>query len=319
MRAFDAAPDPLLDGVYTQGRAGTPVFHVGRPLTVLDVAEVLAAVDPLIARRLRRQGLAPDGAEADATDPWADEAPVLAGLAASSVQGVMAWGPRRGARPDRLGTAREPADLPPSGLCHARANGFSLHAALVVPAGQRDRLERVCRYLLRSPVAAERVQLTATGQVRLSLRQPWRDGTTGFVFDPVEFLGRLAVLVPRPRVNLLLYYGVLGARSAWRAAVVAAGAVPPGGGGGEPDADQEEPAGRASAGPSWGALMQRTFGFDVLACPRCGGRLRLVALIEEAAVIDRILRHLGLPAELPAPRPARAPPHRAGLPLSEER
>ena len=54
--------------------------------------------------------------------------------------------------------------------------------------------------------------------------------------------------------------------------------------------------------------MQRTFGFDVLACPRCGGRLRLIALIEEAAVIRRILRHLGLPEEIPRARPARAPP-----------
>ena len=58
--------------------------------------------------------------------------------------------------------------------------------------------------------------------------------------------------------------------------------------------------------------MRRTFGFDVLACPRCGGRLRLIALIEQASVIQRILRHLGLPAEIPEPRPARAPP----LPLA---
>jgi uncharacterized protein YbaR (Trm112 family) len=58
--------------------------------------------------------------------------------------------------------------------------------------------------------------------------------------------------------------------------------------------------------------MARTFGFDVLACPRCGGRLRLLALIEEAAVIERILRHLGLPTEIPATRPARAPPLRMG-------
>ncbi len=51
-----------------------------------------------------------------------------------------------------------------------------------------------------------------------------------------------------------------------------------------------------------------SFGFDVLACPRCGGRLRLVALIEEARVIRRILGHLGLPTEVPAARPARSPP-----------
>jgi hypothetical protein len=69
-------------------------------------------------------------------------------------------------------------------------------------------------------VAQERIHLTAEGQVRLQLRQPWHDGTTHIVFDPVEFLGRLAVLVPRPRVNLILYHGVLGPRAAWRAEVV---------------------------------------------------------------------------------------------------
>jgi uncharacterized protein YbaR (Trm112 family) len=50
-------------------------------------------------------------------------------------------------------------------------------------------------------------------------------------------------------------------------------------------------------------LIQRTFGLDVLACPRCGGRLRLVALIEQASVVQRILRHLGLPTEVPELRP----------------
>ena len=60
----------------------------------------------------------------------------------------------------------------------------------------------------------------------------------------------------------------------------------------------------------WAELMRRTFELDVLACPRCGGRLRLVALIEQAAVVQRILRHFGLPTEVPEPRPARAPPRR---------
>jgi hypothetical protein len=73
---------------------------------------------------------------------------------------------------------------------------------LVVPAGQRERLERIVRYALRPPVAQERLELAPDGQVRLELRHSWRDGTTALVFDPVEFLGRLAVLVPRPRINL---------------------------------------------------------------------------------------------------------------------
>jgi hypothetical protein len=48
--------------------------------------------------------------------------------------------------------------------------------------------------------------------------------------------------------------------------------------------------------------MSWTFGFDVLACPRCGGRLCLIALIEWPAVIERILRHLRLPDANPAER-----------------
>ncbi len=54
--------------------------------------------------------------------------------------------------------------------------------------------------------------------------------------------------------------------------------------------------------------MQRSFGFDVLACPRCAGRLKLVALIQDGAVIQRILRHLGLPDVVPEMQASRAPP-----------
>jgi hypothetical protein len=221
-----------------------------------------------------------------------------------------------------LGDPREEGELPGPGGCHARANGFDLHAGLVVPAGQRDRLERVCRYALRPPVTQERIHLTEEGQVRLQLRQPWRDRTTDVVFDPVEFLGRLAVLVPRPRINLLLYHGVLGPRAAWRAEVVRRQTSEDGGDAGVTDSateqarepDPAETARRQARGQTWASLMARTFGFDVLACPRCGGRLRLIALIDEATVIERILRHLGVPTEIPAPRPARAPPIRGRAP-----
>ena len=197
-------------------------------------------------------------------------------------------GPHRGAHLRRLGDPIDEGEPPADGGCHTPANGFDLHAGLVVPAGQRDRLERLCRYALRPPVTQERLRLTDDGQVRLQLRHPWRDGTTDVVFDPVEFLGRLAVLVPRPRINLILYHGVLGPRAAWRADVVR----------------------RHARGQWWASLMERTFGFDVLACPRCGGRLRLIALLDESAVTQRILRHLDLPIEVPQARPARAPPLR---------
>jgi hypothetical protein len=130
----------------------------------------------------------------------------------------------------------------------------------------------------------------------------WSDGTTRAVFEPGELLERLAVLTPRPRVNLILYHGVLAPRAAWRRLAVAftGRAEPPATGDGERRRD--------GAGLRWAELMRRTFGIDVLACPRCGGRLRLLALIDQASVIARVLGHLGLPSEVPGPRPARAPP-----------
>jgi hypothetical protein len=137
------------------------------------------------------------------------------------LQGRAALGPYRGARPRRVGNpSDEEGEAFEPGRCQARWNGFDLHGGLVVPAGHRERLERVCRDALRPPVSPARLHVTDEGQVRLQFRQPWRDGTTDVVFDPVEFLGRLAALVPRPRINLILYHGVLGPRAAWRAEVV---------------------------------------------------------------------------------------------------
>ena len=185
---------------------------------------------------------------------------------------------------------------------------FDLHAAVRVPAGQRDRLGRVCRYALRPPVAGARLQLTDDGHVVLQLRHAWADGTTHVSFTPTAFVERLAVLVPRPHVNLLLYHGVLAPRAAWRAEVVPRGApcATPALGVGEPATVVTPPP--SPRGVSWAALMRRAFDVDVLACPRCGGRLRLIALIEASAVARRILTHLGLPADVPRPAPARAPP-----------
>ena len=143
---------------------------------------------------------------------------------------------------------------------------MDLHAGLIIPAGQRDRLERVCRYALRPPVTSERLALMADGQVRLALRHPWADGTTHVLFDPVELLGRLAVLVPRPRVNLILYYGVLGARAAWRREVVPR-PTSDHAATGDPEAEAcgtvTPEAARRARGQRWADLMRRTFGFDV--------------------------------------------------------
>jgi hypothetical protein len=67
----------------------------------------------------------------------------------------------------------------------------------------------VCRYVSRPPIANERLSRLADGRVLYRLKRRWRDGTTHVLFEPVDFLGRLAALVPPPRAHLVRYHGVL--------------------------------------------------------------------------------------------------------------
>ena len=298
-----------LDGVFSTD-GDTVRFHPSASLDAADVDEVLATITAYVRPVLARHGAATEGDTTEPVDPGADEAPVWAGLAAASVQGRVALGPRAGGHVRRHGVRGVGTETPELGPCQARHNGFDIHAGVCVPADQRDRLERITRYALRPPVAQERLGWTDEGQVRLELRHPWSDGTTHLLFDPVELLERLAALTPRPRIHLMLYHGVLAPRAAWRALVVhfgrsedrAATAA---------DEDVEgrsDEADRCHGNYLWAELMRRSLGLDVLACPRCGGRLVLIALLDDPAVIRRILEHLGLPTEIPEARPARAPP-----------
>jgi len=56
---------------------------------------------------------------------------------------------------------------------------------------------------------------------------------------------------------------------------------------------------------SWARLLKRVFDIDIERCPQCGGKLKIIAAIEEPAVIERILTHLGLSAQPPPRTPAR--------------
>ena len=131
----------------------------------------------------------------------------------------------------------------------------------------------------------------------------WRRASRNSGARPAITTASSAALTPRPRVNLILYRGLLAPRAAWRRASCRRTTTQP----------SARPLNR-----SWAELMQRGFppslrlrrasGFDVLACPRCPGRLTLVALIRDPAVIQRILRHLRLSADLPVMRAGRDPP-----------
>jgi hypothetical protein len=180
-------------------------------------------------------------------------------------------------------------------------NGFDLDIGPVVRADERGRLERLCRYLLRPPLASERLEVLSDGRVKYGLRHAWSDGTTAVVMEPLDFMARLAALVPAPGRHLLRYYGTLAPNAALRKLIVPKA----------PEAERSAcGAGTEAEAPrpsrmSWAELLRRVFAKDVLECPRCGGRMKIIATVTDPEAVRRILTCIGLPARPPPLAPAR--------------
>ncbi len=83
-----------------------------------------------------------------------------------------------------------------------KVSGFSLHAGVAAKADERQKLERLCRYISRPAVLEKRLSLTSNGNIRYQLKTPYRDSTTHVIFEPLDFMARLAALIPRPRASM---------------------------------------------------------------------------------------------------------------------
>jgi hypothetical protein len=74
--------------------------------------------------------------------------------------------------------------------------------------------------------------------------------------------------------------------------------------------------GRGASGPStlgWAQRLKRLFSIDLERCERCGGGVRIIGCIEDAEVIEKILKHLGLDGAVAGEPLPRAPPEALGM------
>jgi len=139
--------------------------------------------------------------------------------------GVLASVPGENARPADAGEQAELAKLQPPRGRRSRylgeAQGFGLHAAVCVPAGNSFGRELLLRYCGRPPFSLERLSLLPSGHVAYQIKSPWRPDQTHRVMEPLEFLARLAALVPPPRTPLIRFHGAIAPNFPHRGAVVA--------------------------------------------------------------------------------------------------
>jgi Putative transposase len=378
-----------VDGVFEKTGDGTVRVYEAPPTTNAGVVEVAERVRDRTLRWLRKHGYLDERAAEDRSNA-PPEPSALEGCAQLALAGgaflAKPFEPRQAADADLERRERR---------FSATCDGFDVHCAVRIAAGDAVGRERLVRYCARPPFALDRISVLRDGRIAYLLKVP-RRGRTHRVMTPMEFMARLCVLIPPPRIPAIRYHGVFASRSSWRPLVTPKppvhaakpkhgdAATPPAPAPSAPPAPPaaapssvDAPASPSPASPlpapaslvaatqqpaapppatlalpvaplpdgvvshayvdpvvcvgpttisvehwgrlldgellassrhiDWAVLMKRTFGFDVLTCPRCSRRMRLMATIMDPATIRKILDHLRVRAD-PLPRaPARDP------------
>jgi hypothetical protein len=301
----------VADGAWHEQANGTLRFE-GTPSPTLD--EVAALADRIahrLTKMFHRRGLTvrPDeegagvaGGRAEAEGRSIRSAPPppetpdpLAGC----IQVALGLGHREWQEPALALAADEPPRPGPRDppLC-AIAHGVNVHAGVVVPAGDRAALERIVRYLLRPALSLKRLSLRDDDTVVYRLQRPDRRGRTALVMTPLEFLARLAAILPAPRLALRRQLGVFSPGSPDRRKIMPAPAP-------------SQSCHQARSPPTrvpWADLLRRVWHIEALSCEHCGGRLRPVALVQDLAEAERYLRARGEFTTLPGAARSRGPP-----------
>jgi hypothetical protein len=303
-----------LDGLYIVNVKGEMVFQRVAPPSDEEVVRIAGNVCRRVGRLLARRGLGPQ-AVAEEVDTLQQNQPLLAELYSASVSGRAALGPRAGYSVVKVGDTVESEDIAvPSGPRCAAVSGFSLHANVCIPPHDRVRLERLLRYAGRPAIATERLSLLPDGRLLYRLKHRWRDGTSHVIFEPLEFLGKLAALVPPPRFHLVRYHGVLAPAAAWRPLIIPqtegeAAPSHPGCSAGDTPHQKEtvNPKAKGRSRPrnyAWAELLRRVFSTDILVCDRCGARMRVLCAVNPPGAVRKILDCIGLPSRPPPIAPA---------------
>jgi len=371
-------------------------FHDAPPPSTDDVAEVARRVRDRAVRWLRRHGYLDERTAEERGNETAELSAIDRCTQLALAGGAFL------ARPSASPDDTSDADLDRrerrfSAVC----DGFDVHCAVRLAGDDVEGRERLVRYCTRPPFALDRIEVLRDGKIAYRMKVP-RRGRTHRVMTPMEFMARLAALLPPPKIPFVRYHGVFASRSSWRPLVtpkpppeaakpkpcdatpLGSAPSPPApatssprtsaapttlspGTPGAPAAHLPVPAlpaavpapalpatmspsaaaaARATVAPppppkptpgsaepvvfidptmitvarwgqlddgalfaqaryvDWALMMKRTWGFDVLRCPRCSRRMRVVATILEPTVVRKILEHLGVRAS-PLPR---APP-----------
>jgi len=157
--------------------------------------------------------------------------------------------------------------------------------------------------MARPPLAEDRLERTATGDILYKLKEAWNDGTAGIHLSPSELIEKLIALIPPRSSPLVRYGGVFAPNFKRRDEVFLAPGRRKRKVSLRPEGTEKSEKSQVVSG-SWARLLKRVFAIDVSRCPRCCSDLEIIAAVLDPMQIARYLKHTGMPA---------APPARAGV------
>ena len=293
----------VLDGVYviSENGEGLRFLRLPRP-SEDDVYEVAMRTAKKVLAKLETRGRISDSeSNGDAAGEVEPALGACYDVAARAPKKVIVDGHRMG-----------------KGEIAVVVDGFNVYAGDAIDGRDRKRMERMCRYLARPPIATARLTETGDGdELRYELKKAWRDGTRFVRLDPYELIARICAMVPPPWSNMVRFHGVLAPNAKLREQVVASAKpyVPPSENTApnplqlplfgklfdEPEADVSHKRRKP-----WAWLLKHVFAIDVNVCPKCSGRMKWHQVALTADAIRDGLSKAGFLARGP-PKCKRAP------------
>ena len=297
----------FLDGVYGDDGSGQQIFQDLPAPRVKDLELVLHRIVTRVARFLEHQGVLERDTENSYLQLDCLERDDLQDLHGHSITYRIALGKYKGHKVMTVQTLIPQDNKIRQQQLVATESGFSLHAGVVIRAYARKKLERLCRYIARPALSEERLSITTSNKISYKLKTPHRNGTTHVYFEPLDFMARLASLVPKPKINLTRFHGLFAPNCKSRVQITGQ------------DKSNKKKGELTTRLPSrksmtWAQRLKRVFKIDIATCASCGGRVKIIGAIEDSLAIKQILEFMRS-QEKPEQRrrnllspPERAPP-----------
>jgi hypothetical protein len=292
-----------MDGGY-QITGDTKKFIRAAPPADMDIQKLLETISQRLINLLKRKGYIDEYGNIETIE---EDQPVLSGLIGASIKNIIPFGPLKGKKVRTLiasGFGYEEEETQREGHLCAKVNYFSLHAATLIRPSDKKRLENLCRYVLRPPLAMERLKMMKDGRLSYELKKAWNDGTTHIILTPLELMAKVAALIPPPKAHTIRFHGLFAPHAKERSRISKS----------RKELQMELLAASPAEGGtkipqefriSWSRLLKRTFGIDLEKCQFCGGKTKILEAVIEAEAIKKILIHVGANPDPPPLLPAR--------------